>query len=124
MTKEYDECIEIEFLDTFITELKQKELITSILLFIVDKLNSEESLHGNYVFEVISYGFMGYYPVIGVQYKDKSEKVEEIVISLFKDYIEKFSLANFIDFSLKNTGLINSIIKEIENDNTSFLSKK
>jgi hypothetical protein len=37
--------------------------------------------------------------VIGVQYKDKSEKVEEIVISLFMDYIEKFSLANFIDFS-------------------------
>ena len=65
----------------------------------MDKLNSEKSLHDNYVFEVISYGFLGYYPVIGVQYKDKSEKVEEIVISLFKDYIEKFSLANFIDFS-------------------------
>lgn len=108
--KAFDEIIEIEFLDRLITEM-DSELMTAILLALADELNSTVHFQGKYEFDMIPYGFQGYYPVIAVGYLvNTSGSVESEVLSTFNKMIEERSLREFIEGCNKNKN------KRIEKD--------
>lgn len=69
MNKRYNEIVELEALDELVGW--DNKFIIRILLLFTQKLNKESKIMEEYHFDVIPYGFQGYYPVIGVQYLKK-----------------------------------------------------
>lgn len=114
----YSECIEFEKLDPLINS-NSSELVTAVLLFFVNVLNTDKELNHNYQFNVISYGFAGYYPVIGVEYKHENARpIEKSVIDRFEDLGEKISMNELLHFWSINSKQILELIKEISEDNS------
>ena len=111
--KKYSQIIELEYIDTLTST--NTEISVAILLSFVDFLNFDSSFKGKSRFEVIKYGFQGYYAVIGV-IKDNNENIETSIIeNNFIDFIKSNSLKMFIDFSIEKSIEINRIAKEIDN---------
>lgn len=117
MEKGYNEIIELDSLDEFIQW--NNTLVIIILLMLVKSFNSDEKLLKSYRFNVISYGFQGYYPVIGVEYlEDNLTSIEELVLMKYKTLVKTTTLDNLLDFSISNKDSIQKIINEITNSPT------
>ncbi len=116
MKKKYNEIIEIEYIDNVLkTDLK---FGTRILLLTTERINSIEEIKEKYKFDVISYGFHGYYPVIGVQYLNKTNvSIEDYVLKFFDELILNISIKDLIEFDMINCKNIQLIVDNINIDN-------
>lgn len=116
MATAYQEVVEIEDLNGLLNNYGSEFVIT-LLCYLTNRLNSNLELSSLYRFEVISYGFLGYYPAIGVVYlTDKSIVVEQTVQQFFKE-TGLLSIQSLIHFAKENQDLIKSLIDEIKKDN-------
>ena len=116
MKKGYKHIVELEYLDDLILPSNNK-LIIAILLQTVESLSTDPRYLGKFEFEVIKYGFQGYYPVIGVKSLSNFDEFnEDEIISYFNENIISLPMKNFIDFTTRNENKITKIFKEFEVD--------
>ncbi len=116
MIKSYNEIIELEYLDSLMKDYNFN-LIVAILLLLIEKLQIEACTNP-YHFEVIPYGFQGYYPVIGVQHKTTNlPSIEGFVINFFNTSIPKITLKEFLEFNMINSSHIEDLLANISREN-------
>lgn len=116
MEKSYNECVELEALSPLISP--SNEIVSGVLLFLVAKLR--HIMPDSYNFEVISYGFQGSYPVIGVEYADDNQdSVEEHIIDEYKKIIVTNDIASFINFLIKEKPKIDEVMKQLASNSLS-----
>lgn len=123
MGKGYHEVIELEYLNDFLKG-NGNEFIAAVLLFVADKLNHKKEFFNLYRFEVISFGFMGYYPAIGVIYlKEKLHDIADSVTNQFEEIIASHTLKEFDDFGKEYIIMLERIVKQVKKDNDDFYSR-
>ena len=105
----FDFIVELEELDHLMRQSGFRQAIT-VLEFVSDHLNRLESKEKRFRFEVIEFGFQGYYPVIGIQLlKNGTFDVEEYVRQEFEKVLSNTSLKTILDYSRENDGRIESL---------------
>jgi hypothetical protein len=115
---EYNQVIEIEKIDELMYEDNYKMIIFILSLFIKEIENDSNFFKNDYEFEVIKYGFQGYYPAIGVKYLREeidyniiSDKLDLQVNETFNEFINKCTLKEFIVFTIdKNDDIQNKLL--------------
>lgn len=116
----FNQIIELEYIDRLTAQKGGKVLVISSLFLLINHLNNLDEFNA-YRFDVIKYGFQGYYPVIGVKYLNEnldyytiSEELENIVSNLFEQMIARLSLKDFLDFTMENYTDIANIARELK----------
>jgi hypothetical protein len=99
--KKYNQIIELEYID--ILTATNTQISVAVLLSFVDHLNNDTTFKNKSMFEVIKYGFQGYYAVIGVINYNNENIEDSIVENKFIDFIKNNSLKMFIDFSIEKS---------------------
>ena len=119
----YQEIVELEDLDTFISW--DEKFIIGVLFLLVGELSKDKILAKKYKFRVIGFGFQGLYPVIGVKYlSDDSESVEDTAIEMCQNILRNKSMQDLIDFIAANKELVEERFKKIEKNNALFFKGK
>ncbi|RRJ90615.1 hypothetical protein EG240_07915 [Paenimyroides tangerinum] len=105
----YNEIIELDIFDDLIEDKNINIVICTQLIF-CDYLNNQHDLNSNYKFEVIKYGFQGYYTVVGIKYlTDSATTIEDTVIEKFNFLMNNLKIYDLITFYIKNEESINNI---------------
>ena len=116
MKRIYKEIVELEILDDLIEW--DNKLLIGVLLSFIDELNRQTDLLVDYRFEVIAYGFQGYYPVIAVEHLSNDlNNIENQLVNQFRQYIKSKSLEQFITFVNFNRDYITKIVSDIDISN-------
>jgi hypothetical protein len=113
MKEGYNQIVEIESLDVLASD--NSKLLAAILLCFCDEISSDNELKKDYSFNIIKYGFQGYYPVIGVRYNsEQCEDIHNLIEQKFLLFLQAKSIKEFVDFAIDN----NSRVKQSMDDFT------
>ena len=115
----FDEIIELEELDGLISW--NNKLVIGLQLVLIQELKTYKNFNEYYRFEVISFGFQGYYPVIGVVYlRDSVKPIEQFVHYYFSNLIQTKSISEIVPVIIQNKGIIKQVLDDIDGDNMSL----
>lgn len=121
--KRYQQVLEWEAIDELTSN--SSELSIAILLYLADNLNQRIEFSDMYRFEVISFGWLGFYPAIGVQYTHATaiSLDEDYMFEQFNEILSATSLLVFTEYSQNHFHEIKVIKDKILNDNNKYHSK-
>lgn len=111
----HNEVIELEALD-FLVVSNNNSMVSAVLLLFIEKNAAINKFKNNYNFDVIAYGFQGYFPAIAVQYLTLSCKpIAEFVAAefeLFSNQVTLKELLEYMELQKEKILAINADIKE------------
>lgn len=110
----HEQVIEWEYIDS-LTGAKSN-VSAALVFYINNTLNDDIELNIRYKFEVIAYGFLGFYSAIGIKF------MSEDAVALDEDYIdakilsivENVNLKSFIDFSIENDTILTAHLEKVK----------
>jgi len=122
--KEYNECIEIVDLNSFLITGLDDQFVALVLFALVERLNKHEEM-SSYEFDVICFGGHGSsYPAIGVVYlAQELERVEDRVKEEYYKMIRLLTLKDFIEISRDKFKEVIELILDIKRSNEEKLRK-
>lgn len=115
--KEYHEVIELEAIDDIVAG-PNHPVAAAILLLFLERSKLIDKLRETYSFDVIAYGFMGYFPAIGVHFENSSCKpVGDMLIIDFNIFARQLSLSELLEGMATHKVAIAAICADIRKSN-------
>jgi len=116
--RNYRQVIEWEYVDTLTSN--NIEFSVVLLFYIAEVMNNNSELSKHYKFDIMSYGWLGFYPAIRVEFiSEKAVEIEEEYIDReFKNIISNNNINDLIIFAQNNYKEIKEIVRKINKMNT------
>lgn len=120
--KGYPQVIEWEYIDSITTS--NSEISVALVFFITDILNNDDRFSNAYKFEVIPYGYIGFYAATGVEFinGNETEIDDDYIQSDYFQHIKNIKMGDFIDYSIKNRERIRAFFKMVDKSNNDLFN--